>query len=83
MALRDSGSSSVRFPAWQREYEAALLETNPNTLLQCMEMAEAAVLTRRNSLADQPDQSVDVRAERRAIEVALARLGEVKRHWLL
>jgi hypothetical protein len=84
MALRDSGSSSsVRFAAWQREYEAVLLEPDTNACFECMEIAEAAVLTRRSVLAHQPDHSAEVRAERRAIEEALARLGEIKRNRLL
>ncbi len=51
MALRDPGSPSFRFPAWQRQYEAVLLETDTNALFQCLEIAEAAVLTRRANLS--------------------------------
>jgi len=83
MALRDSvSSSSVRFPAWQREYEAVLLELDTNACFKCMEIAEAAVMTRRSVLEDQPEPSVEARTERRAIEEALARLGEIKRNRL-
>ncbi len=83
MALRDPGSPSFRFPAWQRQYEAVLLETDTNALFQCLEIAEAAVLTRRANLRDQPDHSAEDHAEWRAIEEALARLGEIKRNRLM
>ena len=39
-------SSSPRFPAWQREYDAALQEMDTTRLFKCVEVAEAAVLLR-------------------------------------
>ena len=48
MALRDLSLTSfppLRFPNWQREYEAALLETDESVLFKRVEVAEAAILT--------------------------------------
>ena len=53
MALRDFSLSSpfpLLFPDWQREYESALLETDQSTLFTRVEVAEAAILTRRDAL---------------------------------
>ncbi len=53
MVLRDlslTSSPPPRFPNWQREYESALLETDESVLFKRVEVAEAAILTRRDAL---------------------------------
>ena len=58
MGLRDSSLTSLtstsfpplRFPHWQREYESGLLETGESVLFKRVEVAEAAILTRRDAL---------------------------------
>jgi hypothetical protein len=74
MAPRDSLSSSPHFPPWQRAYEAALTETDTYALFKLVEVAEAAVLTRRASL----EGSADHHPERQAIKEALLNLRAVK-----
>jgi hypothetical protein len=83
MALRDSSLTStsfppLRFPNWQREYESALLETDKSVLFKRVEVAEAAILTRRDAL--EHDSSSQI--ERGAIEDALANLRVLKRDQL-
>jgi hypothetical protein len=83
MALRDSSLTStsfspLRFPNWQREYESALLETDKSVLFKRVEVAEAAILTRRDAL----EHDSSSQAERAAIEDALANLRVLKRDQL-
>jgi hypothetical protein len=80
MALRDSSLTSTsfppqRFPNWQREYESALLETDKSVLFKRVEVAEAAMLTRRDELAHDSSSQT----ERGAIEDALTKLRVLKR----
>ena len=76
MALRDSSLTStsfspLRFPNWQREYESALLETDKSVLFKRVEVAEAAILARRDAL----EHDSRSQTERVAIEDALANLS--------
>ncbi|MGA9814284.1 MAG: hypothetical protein WBQ64_15975 [Terriglobales bacterium] len=74
-------SSSVpegRSPQWQQVYEAALQETDPRTLFKRIEVAEAAVLARREVLV----HSSDGFAERNEIKVALDKLRRLKKEIL-
>ena len=71
-------SSTRRTPPWQQTYEAVLRETDTHTLFKLVEVAEAAVLTRRAAL----EESADHHFERRAIEEAVANLQVVKRERL-
>jgi hypothetical protein len=68
----------LRFPNWQRDYESAWLETDKNVLFKRVEVAEAAILTRRDAL--EHDSSGPT--ERVAIEDALANLRVLKRDQL-
>jgi len=43
--------SSLRFPEWQAQYEAALIETDDGKLPQCVAAAETAILGRLQVLA--------------------------------
>lgn len=63
---------------WQTEYEAALRETDRETLFKRIEVAEPAILARRDVLEQGPDGS----AERREITLALARLESLKKEVL-
>jgi hypothetical protein len=81
MALRDSLTSSfppLRFPNWQREYESALLEADKSVLFKSVEVAEGAILTRRDAL----EHDSSSQTERGAIEDALAILRVLKRDQL-
>jgi hypothetical protein len=77
MATNRMSESPVafRFPAWQPEYEAALLETNTDALFGCVEVAEASILTRREALAKDADHA----SEKSAIAAALEELQAIKR----
>jgi len=83
MAVREfdpspSSGSSLNYPAWQREYEAVLTESDTTTIFKLVEIAEAAALTRRADI----DGNASHHAEYRAIEQALTRLTEIKRYRL-
>lgn len=71
-------SSSATVAGWRREYESALLETDNKALFKRVEVAEAAILSRREELR----QSSDGFAERREIEIALTKLRMVKKEVL-
>jgi hypothetical protein len=60
---------------WQRHYECALQEAESQRLFKRIEVAEAAILTRRESLRSTSAQH----GERKAIEEALAHLRFLKR----
>ena len=70
-----SPDSVLRFPQWQREYEAALGETDHKMLFKRVEIAEAALLNRQLALKHESDG----RVERQEIERALDRLRAVKK----
>ena len=78
MCAMHPSSSAPRFPAWEREYEAVLTETDIPACFKRLEVAEAAVRSRRALLASGSDDD----PERRAIEKALVRLDDIKRNRL-
>ncbi len=80
MAPLDFSSSAPEqgAPQWQFEYEAALQETDRKALFKKIEVAEAAVLSRREVLA----QSGDGFVERQQIKMALAKLRGLKKEVL-
>ena len=65
-------------PRWQLEYEAALNETDHKALFKRIEVAEAAILARREVLVQSPDGF----AERQEIKLALNKLRRVKKEIL-
>lgn len=65
---------NVRFPAWQGVYEATLRESKIDKLFKLVEIAEAAMLTRRDLLKHNSGS----RAERHAIEDGLRILLVIK-----
>ncbi|HYM78355.1 MAG TPA: hypothetical protein VE377_20445 [Candidatus Dormibacteraeota bacterium] len=75
MASETSSSPPLRFPTWQRAYSAVLTEADTRALFKLVEIAEAAILTRRASLEGDPNHH----SEREAIDDAIAILREVKK----
>jgi hypothetical protein len=63
-------------PQWQREYQAVLHETDKQTLCKRVEIAEAALLSRRETLLHSPW------GERQEIESALENLRALKKEVL-
>jgi hypothetical protein len=57
MELRDSTLSTRPTPTWRQAYEAVLQESNTPKLFKLVEVAEAAVLTRRAALEGIADHS--------------------------
>ena len=78
MAGDDSPPSSVRYPEWQNEYQAALLELDRQKLAERVTAAEEAIYKRLQVIAE----SGDHQAERRAIEDALAAIRVLVREKL-
>ncbi len=59
MTDRDTSTSQkIKFPHWQREFEAALLESDPQKLRQLVEAAEAAIFVRSQALAESADRPI-------------------------
>lgn len=77
MGQEGFSASGIRYPAWQNEYQAALLELDPKKLLERIHEAEMAIFNRLQELAqtDNPDSE----AERQAIRNALGALRTLKR----
>lgn len=59
---------SLTFPQWQSEYEAALQETDHKMLFKRIEIAEAALLNRRETLSHQSDGQVEQNEIAKAVE---------------
>ena len=78
MTQQDSSPSNLRYPAWQREYEASLREPDPKKLLECVHAVEAAIFNRLQELA-QSSENTDHKAEEQAIAEALKTLRVLKR----
>lgn len=62
-------------PRWKLDYESALQETDHKALFKRIEVAEAAILTRRQAL----DSSLDGFPERRELKAALATIRSLKK----
>jgi hypothetical protein len=69
-SVPDGGSDG-----WQLEYESALQETDRKTLFKRVEIAEAAILTRREALTHSPDGCVGGQQ----IKIALDTLSKLKK----
>ena len=63
----DTSTPNIRFPNWQLEYQAALLEVDPQKLPERIKAAEAAIFLRQQALANTSGEH----AERQAIEDAM------------
>ncbi len=73
-----SKSHNIQYPHWQREFEAARLEGDAETLRQRVDAAEAAIFLRSQALAGSAEGS----AERQAISEAIATLRTIQREKL-
>ena len=49
---RTSTYQKIRYPHWQREFEAALLERDPQKLREHVDAAEAAMFQRSQALVE-------------------------------
>ena len=78
MATEDSPSPKIPYPEWQNEYAAALVELDREKLPQRVAAAETAIFNRLQAIS----QSADNRAERQAIQDALANLRVLMREKL-
>jgi hypothetical protein len=68
----------MKYPHWQKEFEAALREDDPQTLRQRVDAAEAALFLRSQALSDSaPDNP-----ERQAIADAVRNLRKIQREKL-
>jgi hypothetical protein len=77
MAEPGAPSPKILYP-WQHDYQAALLELDPEKLPQRVEAAETAIFKRLQTIS----QGSDSNAERQAIEDALASLRVLsRRNW--
>lgn len=74
LADASSPSPKMLYPEWQEAYRAALLELDPEKLPKRVEVAETAIFKRLQTLSKAPDS----KAERQAIEDALASLRTLK-----
>jgi hypothetical protein len=79
MAVRKiSVSPKIKYPAWQREFEAAVLDGDPQTLRQRVDAAEAAIFLRTQALVGSPQE----REEQSAISDAIRTLRVIQREKL-
>ena len=78
MADSKSAPSRIRYPEWEHEYEAAVLELDPEKVLDRMTAAETAILNRLHAIS----QRSDCAGERKAIENAQAILRALKKNHL-
>jgi len=70
MAEQGYSSPKILYPDWQQEYQAALLELDPQKLSERIADAETAIFKRQQAISQSPNHV----AERQAIEDALASL---------
>jgi len=75
MADSRSAFSRIRYPEWQHEYEAAVLELDPKKVLERLTAAETAIFNRLQAMS----HSSGCAGERQAIENAQAMLRVLKR----
>ena len=73
-----STSQNIKYPHWQREFEAALREGEPQSLRQRVDAAEAALFLRSQALAG----STEGHAELQAISDAMRTLRAIQREKL-
>ena len=73
-----SASQNIKYPHWQREFEAALLEGDPQTLRQRVDAAEAVLFLRSQALVG----SAQGHAEQQAISDAMRTLRSIQREKL-
>ena len=69
---------TIKYPHWQREFDAAILEGDPKTLRQRVDAAEAALFLRSQALAG----NAEGQAEQRAIADAMRTLRAIQKEKL-
>ena len=67
--------AALQFPEWQSDYQAVLRETDHQMLFKRIEVAQAAILGRRDSVMHDPNRE----AEYQEIQRALEKLTSLKR----
>lgn len=72
---RTSTYQKISYPHWQREFEAALLERDPQKLREHVDAAEAAMFHRSQALVE----SANGHAEQQAISDAIRTLRTIQR----
>jgi len=75
VAEPESPSPQVLYPDWQQEYQAALLELDPQKLSERIANVEAAIFKKLQAISQSPNHV----AERHAIDDALAGLRTLKK----
>jgi fatty acid/phospholipid biosynthesis enzyme len=73
-----SRSQNIKYPHWQREFEAALLKGDPQTLRQRVDAAETAIFLRSQALVG----NAQGHAERQAISNAIRTLRAIQKEKL-
>jgi hypothetical protein len=73
-----SASHTIKYPHWQREFEAAIVVGDPQSLRQRVDAAEAALFLRLQALAE----SAEGDEERQAISRAFGTLRAIQREKL-
>src|ERR1700686_907628 len=73
-----STSQNIKYPHWQREFEAALLEGDPQTLRQRVDAEEATIFLRSQALVE----SAPGHGEQQAISDAIRTLRAIQREKL-
>jgi hypothetical protein len=73
-----STSHTIKYPHWQREFEAALREDDPQSLRQRVDVAEAALFLRSQALVE----SAQGQAEQQAMSDAIRILRAIQREKL-
>ena len=78
MTDENTSTSHIKYPHWQREFEAALREGDPQSLRQRVDVAEAALFLRLQALVGNPEGN----EERQAITDAIETLRAIQREKL-
>jgi hypothetical protein len=73
-----SPSPAIKYPHWQREFEAALLGGDPQSLRQRVDAAEATLFLRSQALVG----SAQGRSEQQAISDAMRTLRTIQKEKL-
>jgi hypothetical protein len=74
----NTSTSHIKYPHWQREFEAALREGDLQSLRQRVDVAEAALFLRLQALVGNPEGN----EERQAITDAIETLRAIQREKL-
>jgi hypothetical protein len=71
---QDTPTPTIKYPQWQREFEAAIGKGDPQSLRQRVDVAEAALFLRSQELAG----SAQDQAEQQAISKAMGTLRAIQ-----